>query len=360
MNIAFLSSASLSNPKESARITTLNLAKSLSQKGHQVFIITEKVPNLPDQEAIEGIPVFRYYKSPGKILSYPLAVRKIQKEKKIMFDILHGFSATPLFLPAMIISKIFAPKAKTIYTLKSYSRNKWGRRGSFLLRFINQVTFPTKEHALKYGKFKRNEVIIHSPVDTKKFCPKDKEELKRKKRLEGNKILFYYGAMWENKGIDLLISSLPEIIKKQNKLILLCAPRYKHFEKQVQLVDKLNLKLRVTFLTGNLPIEDYVALADLVVLPYPNLIGTEGNPSCLLEAMACKTPVVTTDLPELREIAGGLVWMAKPGDARSLAETINYALAHPSAEMVEKAYLKAQEFRVEKITEEFLEVYRGL
>ncbi len=85
MNIAFLSSASLSNPKESARITLLSLAKSLQKHGHYICIITEKVPGRPGQETIEGIPVFRCYRSPGKILSYLLSVRKLRKENKIKF-----------------------------------------------------------------------------------------------------------------------------------------------------------------------------------------------------------------------------------------------------------------------------------
>ncbi|OGY53737.1 MAG: hypothetical protein A2912_01395 [Candidatus Buchananbacteria bacterium RIFCSPLOWO2_01_FULL_40_23b] len=116
----------------------------------------------------------------------------------------------------------------------------------------------------------------------------------------------------------------------------------------------------VEFITGNIPIEEYVNFADVVVLPYRNLQGTEGNPSCLLEAMSCKTLVVTTDLPELREIANGLVFMAKPGDVDSLTETIIQAMGKKDQEMIEKAYHKVQEFSFERITEEFLKLYEKL
>lgn len=80
------------------------------------------------------------------------------------------------------------------------------------------------------------------------------------------------------------------------------APRYQNFEQQQKLVEQLNIKPMVEFILENIKIEDYVNFADVVVLPYRNFLGTEGNPSCLLEAMACKTPVVTTNLPELKEI----------------------------------------------------------
>ena len=54
MNIAFLAIASLHNPKESAYLTTLGLAKSLIQKGHRVVIITEKKAGPPGNGKEKG------------------------------------------------------------------------------------------------------------------------------------------------------------------------------------------------------------------------------------------------------------------------------------------------------------------
>src|SRR3989344_796601 len=132
MNIAFLAIASLHNPKESAYLTTLGLAKSLIQKGHRVVIFTEKKAGLPAYEEINDVPVYRYtFPFLSKLLSYPFAVRKIQQKIKIKFDIIHGFSATPLFVGSIILSKLFSPNAKTVHTLKSYSRNEKANRGYF-------------------------------------------------------------------------------------------------------------------------------------------------------------------------------------------------------------------------------------
>ena len=165
--------------------------------------------------------------------------------------------------------------------------------------------------------------------------------------------------MWEIKGTEYLIQSIPKIIQKNPETLFVFAPRnlVQAKEKYFHLIKKLGIESYVQFIEKEVVIEDYVNLADLVVLPYPHLEGTEGNPSCLLEAMACKTAVVTTDLPELKEIAEGCVFFAKPGDVESLAETINHALNNPDLEMVERAYQKAQEFSVEKITQKFLNLY---
>ena len=110
---------------------------------------------------------------------------------------------------------------------------------------------------------------------------------------------------------------------------------------------------RVRILKEEVNIADYVAMADLVVLPYPELTGTEGNPSCLLETIVCKTPVVTTSLPEPQEIVGDCVFMASQKDINSIAQSIIKALEYYPENMIEKAYRRAQEFSVEKITQDF-------
>jgi len=108
-------------------------------------------------------------------------------------------------------------------------------------------------------------------------------------------------------------------------------------------------------------IEDYVSMANAVVLAYPNLIGTEGNPSCLLESLAAKTPVITTSLKELREIVTHEedVLMAIPGNVSSLADNITRLLNDPilQEKIQQNGIIKAKEFSTEKIATQFLKLY---
>ena len=102
----------------------------------------------------------------------------------------------------------------------------------------------------------------------------------------------------------------------------------------------------------------------MVVLPYPTLDGTEGNPSCMLEAMASKTPVITTNLPELREIVTPEkdVLMAKPGDHSSLSTHIKRLLENPllGQKLAQNSFLKSQQFDGNRIAEQFLQLYAEL
>jgi glycosyltransferase involved in cell wall biosynthesis len=71
--------------------------------------------------------------------------------------------------------------------------------------------------------------------------------------------------------------------------------------------------------------------ADVVALPYRFSIGQAAYPGTVLEAMWTRAPLVTTDLPLLRELSddGRTALLAKPGDPQSLGEQIVRLLSDP-------------------------------
>lgn len=370
MNVALLSTGFMGN-KEATAITLNDFAQELVKKGNKVTIISEKRKEDNRLEDIKGVQIYRIgftknkirkFSLYNRILAHTLAIRKMQKKNIKNFQIIHSFSAAPIIALRSILAKIFNQRAKTIHTLKSYSRESMGTNFFRILNLTDMITVPTYVFAKKLISkgVKKNKIrVIHSHINTKKFYPQNKEQLKKKYGFSGKKIIIYYGSMWKNKGTEILIDSLPSVLDHNPDTMFIFAPRNVPYSDRYDIpLSKFREKVKI--IKDKIKMENFVTMADLVVLPYPTLIGTEGNPSCMLEAMACKTSVVTTDLPELREIADGLVWMAKPNDINSLVATINHALDHPSMEMIENAYQKAQEFSVEKITDEFLEVYRKL
>jgi glycosyltransferase involved in cell wall biosynthesis len=79
--------------------------------------------------------------------------------------------------------------------------------------------------------------------------------------------------------------------------------------------------------TGRLHVLGYVPEADLVplyggaeVLAFASHFEGFGLP--LIEAMACGTPVVSTDVLALREVSGGAATLVPPGDEAALADAI--------------------------------------
>ncbi|MEK6809702.1 MAG: glycosyltransferase family 4 protein [Nanoarchaeota archaeon] len=378
MNIALVSSSALTNKKEATWLTIHSLAKEYAQQEHKVIICAEKHPQLPEVEEAEGIKIYRLHK--GKIFSGRKTLRSISRKENMSFDVIHGFSSSPVLVLNTFLAGRKFPKAKTIHTIKSYSKH-WIARTLFsgLLNSVHSITVPTKklkERMANNTKIEKKIKIISSPIDTKKFKPRDREALKEKHGYKGKKIILYYGAIREEKGVDDLIKAVPLVIPlvtgqngqpKKKEIEFIFAIRSNAVEKRekyLAMARRLGCEKYINITLEDLPIEEYVSMADMVVLAYPSLIGTEGNPSCLLESMAAKTPVVTTDLPELREIVENEkdVLMAKPGDVFSIAEQITRLLKDPKLgeKLTENAYAKSKQFDVRVIARQFLDLYQEL
>jgi glycosyltransferase involved in cell wall biosynthesis len=83
-----------------------------------------------------------------------------------------------------------------------------------------------------------------------------------------------------------------------------------------------------TIRTGYLPegdLRSVVAGAAAVVLPSRD----EGFGLPVLEALACNVPVVCSDVPALREVAGGQATLVPYGDVEALADALTAAIADP-------------------------------
>jgi len=360
MNIAFLVDA-FGNRKESTTITILDLAKELS-KDNRVFIISERRKGFRDCESFNGIKIFRVglkikrfpFSIYNKIFAYVFAIKNIEKKYKTKFDIIHNFSASPL--PAL---RLLFFKNKKIQTFKSYPRRDSSRIFYKALNKVDIITVATnvfKKRLIRKGIREDKIKIVHSNINMERFKPRDKEELKRKYGFKGKKVILYYGNEYREKGIDILYRAINEVVKKRKDVIFIFALRHK--------TRKYGNEKFLRVITEDIKIEEYVAMADLVVLPYLSLKSTENNPSCLLEAMACKSVVVTTELEELKEIVRDKkeVMMAKRNDFKDLAEKILFVLENKDLRkrLVENAYRKVKEFDVRKIAKDFLKIYNKL
>ena len=341
LNVAFLATGFSQGNKEATKITLMSMAQELLAHGAKVSVITEGKEGFALNEVENNIEIYRA--NAGKLLSYPLALRNsIIKSKatrtKVKYDIIHGFSAAPLFVVRSLLSKLFSPRAKIVHTLKSESKSKWGRKFYWLLNFTSKVTVPTQVMANKLaaqGVKKRKIIVMRSTLSLKKFYPLNeseklvaREELRNKLNINTGKMIFYYGGTWANKGFGDLLEAF-SLIEDQN-VFLVIAPRYELETEHLNTIKRLQLTERIKILE-EINVPKILNSVDVCALPYRTIRGTEGNPSCLLEAIACKTPVVTTDLPELKEIFSGLV-MVPPKNPKQLSFAIIKALKNVQAE----------------------------
>jgi len=105
---------------------------------------------------------------------------------------------------------------------------------------------------------------------------------------------------------------------------------------------ELRAELATRLASGRLHTLGYVPEKDLValyggaeVLAYPSHFEGFGLP--VVEAMACGTPVVTTDVPALREVSGGAAVLVPLGDEVALADELAAIVGNPAAREAARA-----------------------
>lgn len=195
------------------------------------------------------------------------------------------------------------------------------------------------------------------------FTPiQDKEILERikiKYRIKENYILFV-GVLQPNKNIVKLLEAF-SLLKNSCKLehqLVIAGEKGWLYEDIFKKYNELKLGDTVIF-TGYVPDGDLPALysgADLFILPSQ----LEGFGIPVLEAMACGTPVVTSNTCALPETAGDAAILVKPDSVHEIAGGIYQVLSDNNlqASLRQKGFAHAKKFTWENTAKMTLEVYR--
>jgi glycosyltransferase involved in cell wall biosynthesis len=123
--------------------------------------------------------------------------------------------------------------------------------------------------------------------------------------------------------------------------------------------ERLGLGESVRFL-GEVPNDEVAALqgaADLFVLSS----ALEATPTVVLEALACGTPVVSTDNPggvELQALFGDDLKLVPRGDPAALAAAVVTFLEEPRRARLTTATLLAERFSVSGVADRYEALYR--
>ncbi len=169
-----------------------------------------------------------------------------------------------------------------------------------------------------------DKILVHyAGVDLDKFRPIDRAKAKAKLQVEGP-LIVSAGALIPRKGYGLTIGAMAKL-PEATLLIIGDGPQRKCLER---LAAKHGVDGRVRFL-GNRPHEALAALlaaADALVLPSTS----EGLANVWLEALACGTPIVISDVGGAREVldrpeAGRIVHY----HAAEVASAVRDILANP-------------------------------
>ncbi|MBC7621529.1 MAG: glycosyltransferase family 4 protein [Candidatus Saccharibacteria bacterium] len=142
--------------------------------------------------------------------------------------------------------------------------------------------------------------------------------------------LLFVGRLDAQKGIELLIRAMPDVLARYPDCILKIIGHGPQREELQQQVGQLGLVGRVVFVGAvpNAELPSHFRTATLMVFPS---VGAEGLGLVCAEALACGCPVVASDLPAVQEIVQHEVsgFVFRQSDCEDLTSKILLMLADP-------------------------------
>src|SRR5690606_13540795 len=166
--------------------------------------------------------------------------------------------------------------------------------------------------------------VLERGVDRGLFHPGPRQEARGRLGLpESQKMLLWIGRMVPVKGLDVLLAALARVPQMKRPVLYLVGGGSEE-NRLRRLAEELVLTDHVHWMgpTPHSALGDWYRAADLVVLPS----RSEGVPNVLLEALACGTPFVASDVGGIGSIASSSDWLVPPEDPEVLAGAISRSL----------------------------------
>jgi glycosyltransferase involved in cell wall biosynthesis len=161
-------------------------------------------------------------------------------------------------------------------------------------------SYNIKKHLIKEFKINKNKIIVlHNSIDPSETkLTYTKEQLKKILKLENDETILGFVGRLNNKdkGIDILIKALKEVIKKVKNLRLLLIGNGIDREELINVI-KIE-KLPVTIVESQENIFDYLNLIDIFILPS----RVEPFGIVLIEAGIMNKPAVASNVGGIPEI----------------------------------------------------------
>lgn len=193
--------------------------------------------------------------------------------------------------------------------------------------------FETRRKILELSSsFASKTHVIPSGADTNQFVSSPYADHEFKKRLGipfDAIIVVYVGRIVPRKGLMTLMNAIVRVMgMKQNVFLVLAGRPETPFLRRLQDFSReLGISARVKFClnVSEETLPSYYSIANLVVIPSLS----EGIPITLFEAMSTGSPVIISDLPQIRKIEPSVtdaVGFFKPGSVNDLAQSIISAI----------------------------------
>jgi glycosyltransferase involved in cell wall biosynthesis len=264
-------------------------------------------------------------------------------------DILGGLAAVTLRKPLILTER--ASRAAYPASLKHTLRIGIGRLASAIVANSEEGE---RYWAGRASRHARRYIISNAvPVSEIALVPADDEVARR-----GRKLVLFAGRLEPQKNIDTLLPALLLALQHDDFDVVFCGvgtlkPRI------VEWIDRNGLGDRARLIGYTPAVWSLMKRASVIVSP----ALFEGTPNVVLEAMACRCPLVISDIPEHREFLDETTAVfAGAASAVEIATAIRAVLGAPEAAKAraDAAFARVERFNPAAIAQRYVEMYRDI
>lgn len=357
-------------------VVATELGMALANKGHDVHFITSKQPvrldlisqNIHFHEVfVEEYPLFQYQ-------PYELALSTKLVEVVTAYDleILHVHYAIPHAYAAYMAKQMLLCKGidiKVVTTLHGTDITLVGSHPTYKAAvefsinnsdIVTAVSNDLKNDTLRLFNINVPIHVIHNFIDFNHY-PRIKEgDCTRSALAKEDEMIITHVSNMRPVKRPMDVIEVFYRIQKEIPSKLLLVGEGPEIEKVEYRVKELGIYDKVIFLGNSNDVHTVLCYSDLFILPS----RTESFGLAALEAMAAKTPVISTNtggLPEVN-IHGKTGFLSNLGNVEEMAENAINLLKNKELliEFKENSQLQAREFSIDKILPLYKEVYRSV
>ncbi|PHS52389.1 MAG: N-acetyl-alpha-D-glucosaminyl L-malate synthase BshA [Lutibacter sp.] len=355
-------------------VVATELGMALAQRGHHVHFITYKQPVRLDfisndihfhEVFVEEYPLFQFQ-------PYELALSSKMVEVVEMYnlEILHVHYAIPHAYAAYMAKQMLKEKGielKVVTTLHGTDITLVGSHPNYktAVEFsinnsdvVTTVSESLKNDTLRLFNITKDIRVIHNFIDFEQYPEIDSEECQRDTIAnENERIIIHVSNLRPVKRAADVIDTFNKIQKEIPSKLLIVGegPDRENLE---SLAKELGILEKVLFMGNSNEVNKLLCYSDLFLLPSQ----TESFGLAALEAMAARTPVISTNsggLPEVN-LHGVTGFLSNVGDTDDMAKNGIYILSDLDRldEFKQNALKQAKQFSLKSILPFYKEVYR--
>ena len=358
----------------------IEITKYVATQGHQVVLLCKENRFSEVENIFENVPNVTLI--PLQVLTHAMSLRNVWIDSKTVRDIAEKTGADVIHFPYnwSFPFKKKVPSVLTVHDVIPFTfREAMGFfRNYFLYKPGIRQACRLNDMIATVSEFSRQDIVKKVGVPANKIRVISnglREPSKPDERIDADLddrfdlkdgFILNVGGIHERKNVVRLTHAFSRLVNQweyPGKLVITGSVSGAPYRIRMKMlcdaaVKETGMEKRVVF-TGFIPDEELDSLMRRAAfLVYPSLYEGFGIP--ILEAMKVGTPVITSNLTAMPEVAGGAAVLADPYNIEEMVSEMSKLLQNNKlrGELVKKGMERASHYSWERTSKQYLELYK--